>query len=88
MRINVYGEEMGESVEVITTVSRNGESFIGLRVWLKSPQEILDHSTPEDDDRNAVTFWFPGYAGLFDFVEEIKRARRVYALSHDGRSDG
>ena len=30
------------------------ETFFGLRVWLKSPQEILYHSTLEDDDRSAV----------------------------------
>jgi hypothetical protein len=57
MRINIYDEELGEGVDLIQQTSRNGEVFLGLRVWLKSPQEILDHSTPEDDDRSAVTFW-------------------------------
>lgn len=58
MRTNIYSEELGEGVEVVEQTSRNGEKFYGLRVWLKTCQPLLDHSTPEDDDRSAVTFWF------------------------------
>lgn len=59
MRINVYQEELdGQEIEIITTVSRNGETFWGLRFWLASPQALIDHSTPEDNDLNAVTLWF------------------------------
>lgn len=58
MRIHIYEEELGEGVELIRKDNVNGnETFYGLRVWLKSPKEILEHSTPEDDDRSAVTFW-------------------------------
>ena len=57
MRVQVYQEELGEGVEVIEQTSRNGEKFYGLRIWLKTCQPLLDHSTPEDDDRSAVTFW-------------------------------
>ena len=59
MRINIYEEELFEGVEIIRKDNVNGsETFYGLRVWLKSPEEILAHSTKEDDDRNAVTFWY------------------------------
>ena len=57
MRVQVYQEELGEGVQIITQTSRNGEKFYGLRIWLKTCQPLLDHSTPEDDDRSAVTFW-------------------------------
>jgi hypothetical protein len=73
MRINIYEEEMGEGCQIIPATSRNGEAFIGLRIWLHSPQELLDHSTPEDDDRNAVTFYFRGEQRLIDFVEQLNQ---------------
>jgi hypothetical protein len=57
MRVQIYQEELGEDIEIIEQTSRNGEKYYGLRVWLKTCQELLDHSTPEDDDRSAVTFW-------------------------------
>jgi hypothetical protein len=57
MRVQVYEEELGEGVEIVEQTSREGKRFYGLRVWLKSPQELLDHSTAGDDDRSAVTFW-------------------------------
>jgi hypothetical protein len=50
MRIHIYEEELGEGVELIRKDNVNGnETFYGLRIWLKSPKEILEHSTPEDD---------------------------------------
>jgi hypothetical protein len=33
MRIQVYGEELGEGVEFIEQTSRQGETFYGLRIW-------------------------------------------------------
>jgi hypothetical protein len=57
MRVQIYQQELGEGVELIEQTSRNGEHFYGLRIWLKTCQPLLDHSTPEDDDRSAVTFW-------------------------------
>jgi hypothetical protein len=67
MRIQVYQEELGEGVEIIEQTSRNGEHFFGLRIWLKTCQPLLDHSTPEDDDRSAVTFW----AGSLDQIRAL-----------------
>ncbi len=71
MRIQVYSEELGEGVQVVEQVSRNGERFYGLRVWLKSPAEILEHSTPEDDDRSAVTFWARSEYELYLLADKI-----------------
>jgi hypothetical protein len=67
MRIQVYQEELGEGVEIIEQTSRNGEHFFGLRIWLKTCQPLLDHSTPDDDDRSAVTFW----AGSLDEIKSL-----------------
>lgn len=79
-RINVYEEELGEGVEIIRKDGINGtETFFGLRIWLKSPQEILDHSTAEDDDRSAVTFWSRSLAVLQALVDE-----QNYAFHKEG----
>lgn len=72
MRINVYHEEIGEGYSVIEQVTRNGERFFGLRIWLRTCQELLDHSTDEDDDRSAITFWAPNMAQLNQLVSELK----------------
>lgn len=70
MRVHVYQEEMGEGIEIIETTSRNGEHFFGLRVWLKTCQPLIDHSTPEDDDRSAITFWARDFNDLSALVSE------------------
>jgi hypothetical protein len=75
MRIHVYEEELGEDIELIRKDNVNGnETFYGLRIWLKSPQEILDHSTPEDDDRNAVTFWARDVESLKFLVSQMRES--------------
>ena len=74
MRVQVYQEELGEGVEIIEQTSRNGEHFFGLRVWLKTPQTLLDHSTPEDDDRSAVTFWAETPEQLYELVGQMDGA--------------
>lgn len=61
MRINVYAEELTTEVRsVIKTVTDEEfgtRSFYGIRMFLKSPEEL--HSSPTDDDRSAITFWVP-----------------------------
>jgi hypothetical protein len=74
MRVQVYQEELGEGVEVIEQTSRNGEKFYGLRIWLKTCQPLLDHSTPEDDDRSAVTFWASTISGLQNLIDQMNAA--------------
>lgn len=70
MRVQIYQEELGEGVEIIEQNSRNGEHFYGLRIWLKTCQPLLDHSTPEDDDRSAVTLWAADPVTLLNQAEE------------------
>lgn len=74
MRVQIYSEELGEGVELIEQRSRQGETFLGLRIWLKTPQALLDHSTPEDDDRNAVTFWARSREDLQHLALQISAA--------------
>lgn len=82
MRVNVYSEELTELCEVVTTTSQNGEAFTGLRVWLDCPPGLKAHNTPADNDTPAVTFWFSGYRGLFEFIEKVKRARLEYVRAN------
>jgi hypothetical protein len=74
MRVQVYSEEIGEGVEIIEQKSRQGDTFFGLRIWLKTCQPLLDHSTPEDDDRSAVTIWARSHEELRDLVGEMQAA--------------
>jgi len=55
--MNIYREEFSDNVEVIEQTSRNGELFYGLRIYLQSPTSLINHSTAEDNDLSAVTFW-------------------------------
>lgn len=78
MRIHIYEEEMGEGYSLIEKHNVNGnETFYGLRIWLKSPQAILDHSTPDDDDRSAITIWARSKDQL-----EIYVCALLWALGH------
>lgn len=94
MRINIYEEELTAGVSLITKSAAQGtpgtapETFYGLRFWLESPETILAHSTPEDDDRNAITFWsrLEGEKGL-KFLEGVMQrahSRVSYALIEAG----
>lgn len=68
MRVNIYAEEMTDRVEVVETVSKNGETFTGIRFYIYTPvsyrglpegekiQGPFLHS-PDDDDSSAITFW-------------------------------
>ena len=71
MRVNVYAEEITGEVTVIGPKSGGSDDlpFVGLRVYLRSPEEL--HHTEEDDDRSAVTFWFDTMADLNDFRERL-----------------
>lgn len=61
MRINVYAEELTqETIQVSKVVDAgqpNERTFYGVRLFLKSPEEL--HHTPNDDDRSAITLWVP-----------------------------
>jgi hypothetical protein len=64
MRVNVYGEELTDRVELVEkSVDEGGEvyTFYGVRFWLKFPnQEWWIHRKVdgiEDDDSSAITIW-------------------------------
>ena len=73
MRVNIYNEEF-DTVQVVAWKSEPGAVFFGLRFWLKSCQELLDHSTPENDDRSAVTFWARSTSELRQLNERVQKA--------------
>lgn len=56
MRINVYDEEITGEVDCVTKTADTGLTFMGLRLYLASPDVL--HDVPGDDDRSAITFWF------------------------------
>lgn len=96
MRINIYEEELTDEVTyAVKNVPQGGgvvETFYGLRFYLESPQAILDHSTPEDDDRNAITLWvrYEGINKLYDLLERASAdALDMIPLREEraGRSD-
>lgn len=67
MRVNVYGEELTDRIELIekeVVEESTGKtfSFYGVRLWLKFPnQPWWIHrktiSGEDDDDSSAVTIW-------------------------------
>lgn len=60
MRINIYHEELTDEVTLVEKdvddKAFGPRTFYGVRVYLKSPEEL--HHEPDDDDRSAITFWF------------------------------
>jgi hypothetical protein len=61
MRVHVYSQELTSETDLVrkegTDKEGQPETFYGVRLFLKSPEEL--HHTPEDDDRSAVTLWLP-----------------------------
>jgi hypothetical protein len=61
VRINVYAEELTTETELVTKTVTDDKfgtrTFYGIRMYLKSPDEL--HHDPVDDDRSAVTVWVP-----------------------------
>ncbi len=53
MRINVYSQELTNKTETVAKVAANGLIYYGIRVYLKSPQELAPA------DQSALTFWIP-----------------------------
>lgn len=67
MRINVYGEELTDRLELVTKTVQEHDTdkpftFYGVRFWLKFPNQPWwvhrkMESGEDDDDSSAVTFW-------------------------------
>lgn len=67
-RVNVYGEELTDRIEVVEKVVDEGHTFYGLRFWLKFPnQDWWIHRKVDgepDDDSSAITIWADSLEGL------------------------
>lgn len=74
MRINIYEEELTKNVELLKKKDVNGTEFYGLRFWLETPKTLLDHSTPQDNDECAVTFWARDKSTIYGLVEKAQHA--------------
>jgi hypothetical protein len=80
MRLNVYDEEMtGEVAAVRKTASDTGRTFVGLRLFLASPDVL--HDEPDDDDRSAITFWFE--EGQEDQEDKVRKVLHDVAYAVD-----
>jgi hypothetical protein len=63
MRVNIYGEELTDRIEIVTK-EVNGRVFTGVRFYLELPVTVNGEQhrgpflhRPGDDDSSAVTFW-------------------------------
>ena len=68
MRVNIYSEELTEEIKVVSATTFDGKKYLGLRFFLESTYKL--HSTLDDDDRSAVTFWFESIKGAELFLEK------------------
>lgn len=57
MRINIYSQELTSEVKMVEKESNTGLIYSAVQLMLHSSDRL--HSSPEDDDRSAVTFWLP-----------------------------
>lgn len=77
MRVNVYGEELTNRIEVVTKEA-DGYTFYGLRFWLKFPnadwwihRKVTNEGELEnDDDSSAVTIWAENKEQLWDLFQQ------------------
>lgn len=82
MRINVYSQELTSEVIAIEKESNTGRIYRAAQLILHSSDKL--HHPPEDDDRSAVTFWFPRSAHR---NREMADAFRVIAELFDAEAD-
>lgn len=71
MRINVYNEEMTTEVVSFEKVSDNGVRFFGVRLYLKSHEDL--HHSDDDDDRSAITWFFHDERSRDQLLEAFHR---------------
>lgn len=56
MRVNVYGEELTNKIEIIKKPV-DQKLFLGVRLYLKSHSDL--HHSESDNDESAITIWVP-----------------------------
>lgn len=70
MRINVYSEELTDRTEIVSKRSAEGNDFVGLRLSLKTHEDLVPPKH-EDDDTSAVTLWFETREELRDWMRQL-----------------
>lgn len=70
MRINVYGEEIRDKVELIKKAV-DQRLFVGVRIYLESSPRL--HHSDNDNDETGITFWAPWTKKNGNDVEIIAR---------------
>jgi len=71
MRVNIYNEEiLGEFETLTKTAADTGRTFHGLRIVLKTHEDMRPPHHP-DDDSSAVTFWFDSAGAMHLFVYHL-----------------
>lgn len=84
MRVNVYGEELTDRVELVTKVVDEDHTFYGVRFWLKFPnQDWWIHRKVDgvpDDDSSAITIWADSKS---DLEGVLSRALAAVRHSYD-----
>ncbi len=77
MRINVYSQELTPECKLVCKRADTGINYYGVQMFLASSP--LLHHTEQDDDRSAITFWFPN-ADSFnrdDLIQLLLRMARI-----------
>ena len=76
MRINIYSQELitdpyGEmpDYEAVNATADTGVIYSGVRMFFQSPAGL--HSSEDDDDRSAITFWLPKSEERREYLAEI-----------------
>lgn len=73
MRVNVYGEELTNRIEVIEKIVDETHTFYAVRFWLKFPnQDWWIHRKVDgqpDDDSSAITIWTEKKQDLISLLE-------------------
>lgn len=83
MRVNVYSQEITDKFEVVrTTAANTGSSFIGIRFYLESADELKPPLHP-DDDSSAVTFWVKSGKGGFKDGDQWQLASLLRSASDE-----
>ena len=92
MRINIYGEELTNRVEIVHSVA-DGQLFTGLRLYLYLPVTTSTEDGPSqiagpfihkpgDDDSSAVTLWADDPAKLAAVMERMVSTIRTEIDRH------
>lgn len=58
MRINLYSQELTNEVKLVAKKSDDGAAVFHAAQLILHSSPLLHHP-PADDDRSAITFWFP-----------------------------